>query len=159
MLKRYILAAAVALGAMAAAGSAAACPNYSLRAAFGEINLPGNFVPDPYVRNVTAGGGYYLPNCGLNWNGWVAAAPDFQFVYGGQNLGYPLTIGINSAYDTVILINGPDGRFYFNDDAGGAWGLGAAFTFRNPVPGVYDIWIGTYQRASGLPAQLIITEQ
>lgn len=155
---KFALAAAVAVGVMGAAGAAQACPNYNQRAAFGEIFLPGNFAPDPYVRNVTAGGGYYLPNCGFNYNGWVAAAPDFEFTYqGGYN--FPLTIGINSNYDTVILINGPDGQWYFNDDAGGAWGLGAAITFPGAIPGVYDIWIGAYQRASGLPAQLIITEQ
>jgi hypothetical protein len=148
--------AAVAL--LAGTATAQACPNYNIGAAFGAINLPGNFAPDPYVRNVTAGGGYYLPNCGFNYQGWVAAAPDFEFNYQG-GYGLPLTIGINSAYDTVILINGPDGQWYFNDDAGGNWGLGAALTFRNAAPGVYDIWIGSYQRGSGLPAQLLITER
>lgn len=140
-----------------AAGAAEACPNYNLRAAFGTINLPGGFLPDPYLRNVTAGGGYYLPNCGFNWAGWVASAPDFQFSYSAA--GYPLTIGINSAADTVILINDPAGNWYFNDDAGGAWGLGGAISFPNPTPGVYDIWIGTYYQASGIPGQLIITER
>src|SRR5690606_806820 len=138
------------------AGVAEACPNYSLRAAFGTISLPGGFLPDPYVRNVTAGGGYYLPNCGLNWSGWVAAAPDFQFSYNA--VGYPLTLGINSSADTVLLINAPDGTWYFNDDAQG-YAAGAAIRFPNPMSGVYDIWIGTYNRGSGIPAQLIITER
>lgn len=142
---------------LAGTATAQACPNYNIRAAFGEIYLQGNFLPDPYVRNVTAGGGYYIPNCGLSWVGWVAAAPDFEFTYTG-GYGRPLTIGINSAYDTVILINGPDGLWYFNDDAPGM-GLGAAFTFPNAPAGTYDIWIGTYSRGSGLPAQLIITER
>lgn len=146
------------VAAIVAAGAAEACPNYNARAAFGEIFLPGNFAPDPYVRNVTAGGGYFLPNCGLNWQGWVAAAPDFEFTYQG-GYGFPLTIGIASNADTVILINGPDGVFYFNDDAQGNWGLGGAITFPNAAPGVYDIWIGTYGRGSGIPARLIISEQ
>lgn len=148
--------ALVFAAALLAAGAAQACPNYNLRAAFGTITLPGGFTPDPYVRNVTAGGGFYLPNCGFNWAGWVAAAPDFQFSYSAA--GYPLTLAISSNVDTVLLINGPDGTWYFNDDAGGAYGLGAALTFRNPMSGVYDIWIGTYNRGSGIRAQLFITE-
>ncbi|MCC6734888.1 MAG: peptidase S1 [Bauldia sp.] len=156
MLKKYILAAAVAVGAVAAAGTAQACPNYSLRAAFGTINLPGGFLPDPYLRNVTAGGGYYLPNCGLNWGGWVAAAPDFQFTYGGGAAS--LTLAIISNADTVLLINDPNGQWFFSDDAPG-FGLGAAVSFNRPIAGVYDIWIGTYNRASGIPAQLYISER
>lgn len=156
---RFAVAAAVLLGAVSVAGAAQACPNYTHRAAFGEIYLPANFAPDPYVRNVTAGGGYSLRNCGFNWTGWVAAAPDFEFTYDRGGYNFPLTIAIDSAYDTVILINAPDGTWYFNDDAGGAWGLGAAITFPNPLPGVYDIWIGTYQQASGLAARLIISER
>lgn len=144
--------------AMIVAGAAEACPNYNARAAFGEIFLPGNFAPDPYVRNVTAGGGHYMPNCGLNWQGWVAAAPDFEFTYQG-GFGFPLTIGINSNADTIILINDPNGDWFYSDDAGGGWGLGGAITFPNPVPGTYDIWIGAYNRGSGIPAQLIITER
>ncbi|MGE0459012.1 MAG: hypothetical protein AB7O56_12505 [Bauldia sp.] len=154
---RFKFAVAFAV-AMAAAGAAEACPNYNLRAAFGTITLPGGFLPDPYVRNVTAGGGYHLGNCGFNANGWVASAPDFQFSYSAA--GYPLTIAINSNTDTVLLINAPDGSWHFSDDDGiGPYGLGAAIYFPNPLGGVYDIWIGTYNQASGIPAQLVITEQ
>ena len=153
MLKKYALAATVAVGAIAAASSAQACPNYSLRAAFGTISLPGGFLPDPYVRNVTAGGGYYLPNCGFSNIGWVAAAPDFQLNYGGG--AARLTIAINSNTDTILLINDPNGQWFYADDVGN---FDAALFFNGRVPGVYDIWIGTYFQASGIPAQLYITE-
>ncbi len=156
MLKKYALAAAVAFGVIGAAGSAQACPNFSLRAAFGTINLPGGFLPDPYLRNVTAGGGFHLPNCVSGAVGWVAAAPDFQFNYGGGAAS--LTLAILSSADTVLLINDPNGQWFFNDDAAG-FGLGAAVSFNRPTPGVYDIWIGTYNRASGIPAQLYISER
>ncbi len=148
--------AAVAFGVIGAAGSAQACPNFSLRAAFGTINLPGGFLPDPYLRNVTAGGGFHLPNCVSGAVGWVAAAPDFQFNYGGGAAS--LTLAILSNADTVLLINDPNGQWFFNDDAAG-FGLGAAVSFNRPIPGVYDIWIGTYNRASGIPAQLYISER
>ncbi len=153
MRRLAVLAATVAITAVAAS-AAQACPNYSASGTFGTIYLNAGFAPDPYVRNITAGGGYYLPNCGFNWQGWVASRPDFEFSY--QAGGYPLSIYVESNYDTIILINGPDGQWYYNDDS--ARSLSAGITFRNPQSGVYDIWIGSYAQGSGLPGRLIITE-
>ena len=47
-----------ALGLMAgvAAAPAVACPNWQAAPYFGQINLNAGFQPDPYVRNITAGG-------------------------------------------------------------------------------------------------------
>lgn len=149
---RYALAFA---GIVAAAGVAEACPNWQLAPAFGQINLSAGFLPDPYTRNVTAGGSYNLQSCLNNAWGWVAAAPDFDLYY-QTNGTYQLTIAIESNADTVLLINAPDGQWYFDDDGG--YGLGGGITFTNPRSGLYDIWIGTYNRASGIPARLIITE-
>jgi len=143
-------------GVVAAAGVAEACPNWQLRPAFGQIDLYEGFQPDPYTRNVTAGGGYNLQACGFSnaW-GWVAAAPDFDLYY--QTSGsYSLTIAIESQVDTILLINAPDGQWYFDDDGG--YGLGGGITITNPLSGLYDIWIGTYNQGSGIPARLIITE-
>jgi hypothetical protein len=33
-----------------------ACPSYNNPTVFGSANIPANFMPDPWVRNVTAGG-------------------------------------------------------------------------------------------------------
>jgi hypothetical protein len=81
-------------------------------------------------------------------------APDYDLYYAAGNTR--LTIYVNSSYDTVLLINAPDGRWYYSDDDGG--GFNPSITFRNPQSGLYDIWIGTYDNARGLPAQLYITE-
>lgn len=150
---------AVALGAsvvafFAAVGTAEACPDWQARPSFGDINLNTGFLPDPHVVNVTAGGQYALAACGFNWAGTVARAPDYDLYYSAGN--YNLTIYVTSAYDTVLLINAPDGTWYYSDDDGG--GLNPSITFRRPQSGLYDIWIGTYGNQRGLPAQLFITE-
>lgn len=146
---------AAALAVLAATATAEACPDWQLQPVFGQINLNAGFLPDPHGVNVTAGGQFSLAACGFNWQGHVARAPDYDLYYSAGN--FSLTIYVVSNYDTVLLINGPDGLFYFSDDDGG--GLNPAITFNNPQSGLYDIWIGAYDNARGLPAQLYITER
>ncbi len=145
------LAFAVIVGA---AGAAQACPDYQARPSFGQIDLRSGFEPDPYRRNITAGGGYSLGNCGFDAVGWVAVSPDFDLYYTAGD--YPLTISVESSVDTILLINDPDGEWWYDDDGG--VGAGALVRIANPKSGLYDIWIGTYDRGSGIPGRLVITE-
>jgi hypothetical protein len=150
------LAAATAVTAFATTAQAA-CPNWEASPSFGQISLNSGFLPDPYRRRVTAGGGNNLANCNsVPGVGWIAVRPDFDLYYTAG--GYKLTIAIESSVDTILLINDPNGQWHFNDDSP-AYGLGAGITFNNPVSGLYDIWIGTYNQGSGIPANLVITEQ
>ncbi len=146
------LAFAVVAGA---AGTAHACPDYQARPAFGQIDLREGFTPDPFRRNITAGGGHSLSNCGFDAIGWVALAPDFDLYYETSG-GSPLTISVESNIDTILLVNDPDGEWWFDDDGG--VGEGALIRIANPKSGLYDIWIGTFDRASGIPGRLVITE-
>lgn len=149
---KTLAAAALAV----AASGAAACPNWQAAPSFGQIELWAGFQPDPYVRNITAGGRYDLAGCsGLPgaWGGSVASAPDFDLYWNGASP--QLTIAVSSAYDTVLLVQAPDGSRYWEDDVSG---LNPAITFSNPQPGYYGIWVGSWDGGRGLPGQLIITE-
>ncbi|MGF1625743.1 MAG: peptidase S1 [Alphaproteobacteria bacterium] len=143
---------------LAAAPAALACPDYGLPSSFGSIVLYENFNPDPYVRNITAGGRYSLAGCfGSNqYTGSVAAKPDFEFQYSTSG-SYNLTIMVQSGYDTMLLVNDPNGEWWFDDDSGGNGN--PMITFAGPVSGVYDIWIGSYDGGRGLPGQLMISER
>jgi hypothetical protein len=150
------LAAVTAVTAFATTAEAA-CPNWQASPSFGQINLNAGFLPDPYRRRVTAGGGNNLANCSsVPGTGWIAVRPDFDLYYSAG--AYNLTIAIESSVDTILLVNAPNGQWYYNDDSA-AYGLGAAITISNPQSGLYDIWIGTYNPGSGIPANLVITEQ
>ena len=153
-MKTFISTAVAALLAMTA--PALACPDYQAPPSFGEISLSAGFNPDPYVRNIRAGGGYDLAACaGSNgWSGSVASAPDFDLYWEGASA--QLTIAAEVPADAVLLINGPDGQWYFDDDTSGS---NPVITFRNPQPGLYDIWIGAYDGTSGNRGRLIITER
>ncbi len=160
MFKKLIATAATifAIGAT----SAAACPNFNLAPHFGSIQLDAGFLPDPQIRNVTAGGTINLNRCGFSnlytygepLNGFVTTRPDFSLNWRGQS--GQLTIALSSNADGILLVNAPDGRtWYYDDDYRG---LNPAITIQNPQQGRYDIWIGSYDGSRRNPAQLIFTE-
>ena len=145
---------ASALGATLFAGAAEACPDWELEPPFGAVTLDAGFLPDPYSRNVTAGGWSYLPFCGFNSQGYVATAPDFDLYYDAS--GVSLTFYVESNTDTILLINDPSGAWHFNDDGGG--GLNPSITINRPQSGLYSVWIGTHNFGNA-SARLFITER
>ncbi|SHI67188.1 peptidase S1 [Wenxinia saemankumensis] len=150
-LKTLIAAAGVAA---ALAAPAAACPDWRGAPYFGQIQLSAGFQPDPYVRNITAGGTNTLTGClGQNWAGFVTTRPDFDLYWNGTSS--QLTIAVESYADAVLLVNAPDGTWFYNDDYRGT---NPAITIRNPQQGLYDIWIGSYDGSRRNPGRLIFTE-
>jgi hypothetical protein len=143
---------------VAAIGAAQACPSYNNPTVFGSATLNAGFMPDPYLRNLTAGGTLDLATCtGGQWSGFVVGRPDFRMFYNGSSPTGTLTFALEarSNVDTVILINAPDGSWHFNDDYRG---LDSAIVFTAPMSGQYDIWTGSYTPSSNNPAVLVVTE-
>lgn len=150
-------AAALALGLSATI--AVACPSWNNPTVFGTASLPGGFVPDPYSPRITAGGRVSLARCFPNtgWSGFVITRPDFRLQYGGNSPTGRLVFRLSSnRVDTVLLINAPDARWYFNDDSNGTFN--STIVFNNPMAGQYDVWTGTYNQSSNNPARLTISE-
>lgn len=150
-MKKTLFAAALAGVALVATAAAAQDP--SLNPSFGQVRLSTGFPNDPYTVQVVAGGsvnGAALPGSCV---GNIGQAPDFRLTYSG-NGGTPLFIRTVSSADTTLIVNGPDGRWYCDDDS---YGDGdAQVRFGRPAAGVYDIWVGSF---SGNPeAALVITE-
>ncbi len=148
----YLMTAAAALFVVAA--PAFACPDWEGAPHFGQIDLQAGFAPDPYVRNVTAGGTTSIQGCGgSGWAGFVTTRPDFDLYWNGSSAR--MTIAVQANADAVLLVNAPNGTWYYNDDTSGS---NPAITFANPQQGLYDIWIGSYDGSRRNPGQLIITE-
>jgi hypothetical protein len=143
---------AAAAFAFIAVASPAAAQNSGLTANSGEISLSSGFTPDPYRVSLMSGGnvdGGRLPGACV---GMISDAPDFEVTYSGGSL--PLTFRTQSGGDTTLIINGPDGNWYCDDDSGG--GVNARVTFRNPSAGTYDIWVGAI--GGGAATTLLISE-
>lgn len=139
-----------------AAGSAASAQDYTEAPAFGSITLEAGFIPDPQVRTLTAGGSIRAETRFSGCRGSIANAPDFSVYYtaGGT---FPLIFSVDSDSDTTLVINGPDTRWYCDDD-GAEEPLNPLVRFDNPQSGRYDVWVGTYSSGAGVPATLFISE-
>lgn len=134
MRKAFLLAAAASLLVSAPAMAQSAHKT----ATFGEISLSAGFTPDPYNIELTAGGhinGARLPGSCI---GNISDAPDFEVTYDAG--GLPLVFRTISSADTTLIINGPDGSWYCDDDSFGDGD--AQVRFSRPRSGTYDIWVG-----------------
>lgn len=132
-------------------------PDYSAEPLFGTLNLDAGFTPDPQTVDMLAGGTDNASNFNLGPNcvGYIAAAqPDLRLNYaaGGFEI---LSIYVDSAVDTTLVINGPDGSWYCNDDTEGY--INPRVVFHGPRSGRYDIWVGTFHDEVH-PAQIQISE-
>lgn len=128
-------------------------PNTSATATFGEVSLNSGFTPDPHRVSLTAGGTIQASVVSSSCQGSIATAPDYQITYTAGAL--PLAIKTEASTDTTLVVNGPDGQWYCDDDSGG--GTNAQVYFAKPASGAYDIWVGTYSGGNN-PATLLITE-
>ncbi|WP_425230038.1 hypothetical protein [Sphingomonas sp.] len=143
-------------------------PDPSAASYNGEVTLTTGFTPDPHTRRVTAGGTINAHVVGSQCTGFVGHQPDYKVTYRGSgatnNSGkvggggqLPLLIGVTSNADTTLAINGPDGRWYCDDDSGE--GTNPLVTFSAPQSGRYDIFVGTYASGSTAPATLTVSER
>ena len=147
-----ILAAGAA--ALAVTASAAVAQNYSLDPTYGTASLNAGFTPDPFVVNVQAGGERQASNVSSSCRGMIANRPDVRLNYNSGN--FPLIISVNASADTTLVINGPNGEWYCDDDGGE--GFNPSIRLNSPRSGQYDIWVGTYSSGSLQPSQLHISE-
>lgn len=148
------LAVGAAALALAAIAGVAAAQDYSLPAVSGGVTLNAGFDPDPYRVSVTPGGSIEAQSAvSSSCRGYISNAPDFELTYRAGN--WPLILTVNASADTTLVVNGPDGQWYCDDDSGE--GTNPLIRFGNPQSGTYDIWIGTY--SGGLSSgTLLITE-
>lgn len=140
-------------GALAAAPAAA--QDYHADPNFGAVTLASGFTPDPRVIPVRSGGEIDASRISQACTGFISNSPDVRLNYSAGSL--PLILSVAAEADTTLVVNGPDGHYYCDDD-GGVNGLNPMVRFQAPASGQYDIWIGTYGNSSLQPARLHISE-
>lgn len=142
--------------ALGMTASAAIAQDYTLPPNYGDVELRAGFSPDPFTVDLQSGGAINAnSSIGGSCRGYIDQAPDFSVHYSAGSV-LPLRIGVASGTDTTLVVNGPDGSWYCDDDGGGD--LNPLLQFNNPQSGRYDIWVGTYGSASLADATLFITE-
>lgn len=132
-----------------------AMPDYSAAPSYGTVSLSAGFEPDPRVISLQSGGSIPASNVSSSCSGFIAGAPDVRLNYRAGE--YPLILSVASSSDTTLVVNGPDGSWYCDDD-GGVNGLNPSLRFNSPRSGQYDIWVGTYGSGALQAARLHISE-
>lgn len=153
MIGKFMLAAS----ALAFTGSVALAQDYTQPAAFGTVTLNAGFSPDPHGVEMVAGGDIDASTLGNNCRGFIANAPDYEVVYtpGSFPLHFAFVSPTNT--DTTLVINGPDGQWYCDDDSLSF--PNPLVTFETPLEGTYDVWVGVYNRdATDRSGTLYVTE-
>lgn len=115
------------------------------------VSLSAGFLPDPVEISVASGGGEDASDLGGSCVGAISGSPDV--VVNFDSSGGTLSFSVVSGGDTSLVINGPDGRNYCDDDTNG---LNPVLTWGSAPSGQYDVWVG----AVGSPASgtLLISE-
>ncbi|WP_419810111.1 hypothetical protein [Sphingomonas sp.] len=146
----------------ASAGSAGTRPNPDTPSYNGSVTLATGFGGARQVR-VRAGGDIDARIVSQQCTGFVGARPDYKVVYQAQATGgkvgsaLPLIFTVRSDADTMLVINGPDGRWYCDDDGGD--GNNPLVRFGAPASGRYDVFVGTYRAGDTVVADLSVAEQ
>ncbi len=150
-MRTVLLASAIATALLGVAATSAAAQDPSATATSGGMRARAGFTPDPIRVSIYSGGSIDASRLGGACTGMIASAPDYEFTYTAGS--FPLSFGVVSDGDTSLVINGPDGRWYCNDDA---QGLNPIVSFGSPRSGSYDIWVGAV--GSGASSTLLISE-
>jgi len=131
-------------------------PEYGASPLYHEISLDTDFMPDPHVLELEAGGGRTVGMKGCE--GYVNfAAPDANLTY-TNGLGYPLSFYAQSNDDVTLLIRTPNGDWFCESNTGRM--ENALVIFNSPPPGTYHIWVGLRHQAETYPeATVSISEK
>lgn len=101
--------------------------------------------------SLRAGGDHEVTSCnfysqtGERITGHFIRQPDFQLNY-QKDANFKLMFRVQSACDSVLLVNTGAGNWYWDDDDAG--NLDAQIILSTPSNGVYDIWVGTVGAAN-----------
>jgi hypothetical protein len=119
---------------------AATCPDFNL--AGRDLFYSSDDLYSPQTFEVVAGGPVDLGLCSeLPGQGYVMEAPDFKLNFSGNSAARELEIRVDSACDSILLLNDTSGTWHHDDDSNGS--LDAKIRLPKAVNGVYDIWVGT----------------
>jgi hypothetical protein len=146
--------AMVCAAALAAFATAAGAQDPNARPVHGEVKLKTGFRPDPHSIALRAGGEVPAAQISPRCHGFISRAPSVRLDFEAAEL--PLRLEVEGRADTVLLVNGPGGGWYCNDDGDG--GRRPALNFEKPESGRYEIWVGTYRPGPQQAAELRISE-
>ena len=141
---------------VACAVTPAMAQDYNANTNYGDLQLQAGFTPDPALITLQAGGTLDAADRFDTCKGFIAQAADVRLMWSGSGKGSsPIKISVVSNADTTLVVNGPDGRWYCDDDSGEDSNPSLTLT---PQNGRYEIWVGTYTSGETKNSVLAISE-
>lgn len=121
----------------------------------GALELIVDFLPDPVIIDVSAGGSVWHPVDAQDCVGYLdPSVPTLHLDYVAGS--YDLTIGATADADLALTVRTPDGTLLCDDDGRG---LDPSLTIAAPVGGRYTIWLSAWGDAGVLhDARLAVSE-
>lgn len=155
-LRHGIARSAISIIALAACWSApVAAQDTAARATYQDVRLNSGYANDPFTVYLQSGGNIPASNISSDCRGYISNAPDVRITYNTSGV-LPFIIGVESDWDTTLVVNAPDGLWYCDDDRGS--GVNPLVRFNEPLSGRYEIWVGTYGGTDVRDATLYVTE-
>lgn len=152
---RNLIVAAVATACVLTAGAASA-QNTNADPNYGELNLSAGFTPDPAMLRLQAGGSIDASERFKGCRGFISATPDVRLIWDGSDKSaLTLKFSALSNADTTLIVNDPSGNWHCDDDSGED---SNPLVELSPMPGRYEIWIGTYSNGETKNAVLSVSE-
>ncbi len=136
-------------------------PGAGLDSNFGTVMLSTGFMPDPKVAQGRSGGARDAATISPGCAGWVDAnKPDHVFIAQtafGANFRILAHSTSQPQQDITLLVQKPDGTYMCNDDAAPP-ATDPIVTGNSLMPGVYKIWVGSYQQGQFADYRIAFTE-
>jgi hypothetical protein len=123
-----------------------AAPNY------GMVSLGAAVIP--LTLEASGGGTLDVSALGEECVGFVTAQPDYRVQWSGT--GEFLRFYFLGLGDTILVVYSPDGVWHCNDDS--FVSVNPTVDILNPVPGTYNVWIGSFDPGLTIRGTLYITE-
>ncbi|HXF61769.1 MAG TPA: hypothetical protein VNK95_09130, partial [Caldilineaceae bacterium] len=120
----------------------------------GAINLGDGLPLDPFLVSVNGGGPFSAAGLGPGCSGYISNAPVVSVNWTGT--ASLLELFFYSDHDPVLVIRTPTGQILCNDDANHVL-LDPVIQIDAPPPGVYNVWVGSYDRDQLIPGLLVLT--
>lgn len=129
--------------------------NHEAAPLYETLELAGDFMPDPRVVELQAGGSLDASVLGANCVGYINPDnPDVTIAF--SNPLRPLNLYVRSDSDTTLVVRLPNGSWLCDDDSEG---VNPRVRIAKPVPGHYAVWVGTFNLERFDPAALYVSER
>ncbi len=120
---------------------------------YGAISLTSGFLPDPQMRPGMSGGPMSAMAMNSQCRGYIDSNPD-HMLYLNSPFNF-LRVYVSSSSDTTLMVRGPSGEVYCADDT---YGTNPAVDLQGAMPGMYQVFVGSYSQGNSAPYTVGFTE-